>query len=987
MKIKDLKIRTQLLVSFVAMLAFIVILGLVSYRQANKIQQQTKLIYDHPVKIRRVIGLLDDDIMNIRVKMRDLLLQKSVNEKLSLIQEINVSGNDTRVQFNAMRSQYLGQKKDIEEAAMAFTRWFTAYEENIQLANANQHATVIYNLSDRGPTGILNAEMMQKLKVIDDFALNKSESLYLNSQRITKDLKNQLLFIIVSIFILMLIVNYFLIRNIQNPIKELSDVTNQFRDGNLNVRSRIDSKNEFGSLSSSFNTMVEVIQTTTELNERTAALSELMLLEEEPKPFFISILPALAAHTNSQMAAVYILSEDKKRYNHFHSFGMESGAHQSFEVDNFDGEFGAVLSTRKIQTIQRIPIDTRFVFHTVSGNLVPREIISIPVFSGKEIIAIISLASIRTYNNQSRLLINTINDTLSARIEGVLSYQKLQEIREKLEFQNSELEAQKTEMSAQSLELREQNRELEMQKSQLSEANRLKTNFLSNMSHELRTPLNSVIALTGVLIRRLVNKIPASEYGYLDVIERNGKHLLELINDILDISRIEAGKEEVDISKFTSNDLVSDVITMIQPQAKQKNIGLIQKESRNIIISSDVGKCRHILQNLIGNAVKFTEKGKVEVEVVKKDEKFEIVITDTGIGISEKHIGHIFDEFRQADGSTSRRYGGTGLGLAIAKKYANLLGGTISVESEKGKGSAFTLILPLNYSEENRVVEKVKNRLEIVPQPIEITLPSTDRKTILLVDDSEPAIIQMKDFMLDSGYTVVVAHDGIEALGIISKVMPDAIILDLMMPDVDGFQVLESIRNAEQTAHIPVLVLTAKQITNEDLKNLKRNNVHQLIQKGDVSKTELLSAVTNLFLKAASKAVNGKKNQPEIKGKPLILVVEDNADNMTTVRAIIGDRFAILEAVDGNEGIMLAKTHKPHLILMDIALPGIDGIQAFKAIRQQGQLAHIPVIALTASAMTTDRETILAHGFDAYIPKPIDEKELFKTIENILYGK
>jgi signal transduction histidine kinase len=188
------------------------------------------------------------------------------------------------------------------------------------------------------------------------------------------------------------------------------------------------------------------------------------------------------------------------------------------------------------------------------------------------------------------------------------------------------------------------------------------------MSHELRTPLNSVIALSGVLYRRLANRIPEEEYSFLEVIERNGKHLLSLINDILEISRIEAGREEIEITEFDAGSLAADVVSLIQPQAKQKKIELLQTaRASDLFITSDANKCRHILQNIIGNSVKFTEKGKVEVAARKSYNNIVITVADTGIGVAEDQLPHIFEEFRQADGSASRRFGGTGLGLAIAK--------------------------------------------------------------------------------------------------------------------------------------------------------------------------------------------------------------------------------------------------------------------------------------------------------------------------------
>jgi len=395
------------------------------------------------------------------------------------------------------------------------------------------------------------------------------------------------------------------------------------------------------------------------------------------------------------------------------------------------------------------------------------------------------------------------------------------------------------------------------------------------------------------------------------------------------------------------------------------------------------------LQNLIANAVKFTEIGKVEVRLQQTGSNIEILVTDTGIGIAESHQPHIFDAFRQADSSTSRMYGGTGLGLSIAKKYANMLGGTITVKSAEGDGSEFTLVLPIQYEGENKIAgiengtgfKHVTGQVRVKP-----AFPSPD-KTILLVEDSEPAIIQIKDILAEKGYQILIARDGVEALEIISQTIPDAMILDLMVPGIDGFEVLQTLREAEPTAHIPVLILTAKHITKEELKFLKRNNIHELIQKGDVSRSELLRSVeTMVFPEKQETNTPIPKLQP-ISDKPVVLVVEDNPDNMVTVKAILSNSYTIIEAVNGNEGLRKAKEHRPNLILMDIALPELDGIGAFNAIRSDVVLQNIPVIALTASAMTTDREAILSYGFNAYIAKPIDEKLFFKTINEVLYGK
>jgi signal transduction histidine kinase/CheY-like chemotaxis protein len=781
-----------------------------------------------------------------------------------------------------------------------------------------------------------------------------------------------------------------LIKAVRLPIDELSAAARRFGEGDLNARSANTSKNEFGGLATSFNSLVSTIQANTEISNNVVMLTGKMLSEDDAKKFFQSTLQMMMEQTGSQMAAAYLLNDNKKQYEHFESIGIDDDAKKSFSASGHEGEFGAAVTTQKIQHLKNIHETTRFLYHTVNGKFIPNEIITIPIISVGEVVAIISLASVGVYNQSSIQLIEKIHITFTARIEGILAYRRIKEILLKLEDQNHELTIQQREMAAQSSELSEQNRELEVQKNQLGEANKLKTNFLSNMSHELRTPLNSVIALSGVLSRRLAKQIPEEEHSYLEVIERNGRNLLSLINDVLDISRIESGMEEIETSQFDLCSAINFVTDMIQPLAAEKNIYLKNAVGDcKIQIATDGAKFRHILQNLISNAVKFTENGGVSISVKKLNDKVAITVADTGIGISGEHLPHIFDEFRQADSGISRRFGGTGLGLAIAKKYAILLGGSLNVKSVPGEGSEFILTLPIVCDENKTVTVNIRDNgkiTETIGKPEFISVPGKS-KTIMLVEDSEPAVIQIKDFLEENGYKVVVGKNGAEALELFNTVIPDAIILDLMMPGIDGFQVLEAIRNADITAHIPVLILTAKYITQDDLQSLKRNNVHQLIQKGDIKRHELVKVVGEMIVgKTAEVEKPVKKKQP-VTGKPTVLVVEDNPDNMITVKAVLADAYYVLEATNGREAVEMAKKHLPDFILMDIALPEMDGIQALKAIRSDGRLQHTPIIALTASALNEDRELILAHGFNAFIAKPIDESIFFNTINATLYGK
>jgi len=261
-------------------------------------------------------------------------------------------------------------------------------------------------------------------------------------------------------------------------------------------------------------------------------------------------------------------------------------------------------------------------------------------------------------------------------------------------------------------------------------------------------------------------------------------------------------------------------------------------------------------------------------------------------------------------------------------------------------------------------------------------------QNILVVEDNEPAIIQLKDILEAEGYRVQVARNGQEALEQIGQTLPSAMILDLMMPEVDGFQVLKAVRSEQATSHLPVLILTAKHVTKAELGFLKSNHVRQLIQKGDINKHELLAAVARMVAAPPEKLSQPpRRRRPGRPGKALVLVMEDNPDNLRTVKALLGDRYQILEAEDGRAGVEQARTHRPDLILTDLGLPGLDGIQALQEIRRDETLRHIPVIAVTASAMKGDREEILAHGFDGYLSKPLDHAVLLDLLREFLDEK
>jgi signal transduction histidine kinase/CheY-like chemotaxis protein/HAMP domain-containing protein len=986
MKLTDLKIGTQLKIGFGIIVLLIFVLGVNSWWQAGKLAQQTTDLHEHPFTVRSALGELKADVLFMQRGMKDLGLIDNNSELIPILQGIDNYKVIAENQFDILYDSYLGPRTDIDIAYKDFIEWNTIRDETMRLMREGKVKEAMARTKSSGAGGLQVEILLGHLLVIDNFAKNKAEQFFKNNIELRNSLNLQLILLVAFILALTILITYLLNTNIRRPIAELANVTQLFREGNTEVRSTYQSPNEFGQLSSSFNDLAETIETELTLNKKASKIAGAMLSEDDAHRFCHVLLNVLLENSGSQMGAVYLLNDAKTEFEHFECIGMNSEGCKPFSAIHFEGEFGSALASKKLQYITNIPDDTRFTFSTVSGKFTPREIITIPLVTGNVTVAVISLATIKSFSKNSLRLINTLLNTLNARMDGILTYRKVIAFSNQLEIQNNELEAQKRELNAQANELTEQNIELEMQKNHLDQANRMKTSFLSNMSHELRTPLNSVIALSGVLNRRLEGKVPGEEHSYIEVIERNGKQLLSLINDILDLSRIEAGYEEIEIRKFSANELINEVVELIEPQSIQKNIHLHYVVEENLPdIHCDYEKCRHILQNLVANAVKFTEVGEVEVTAEANTETIHIIVNDTGIGIDKEHLPHIFDEFRQADGSNSRKYGGTGLGLAIAKKYAEMLGGNITVESTRGKGSKFSLNLPLQNTN-TKITKNVFNQPATDKTEYHTGLVNPSEKTILLVEDTEAMIVQMKDMLESQGYNIMVAHNGSEALEQIDVKIPDAMLLDLMMPEVDGFEVLKRVREVEKTNHLPVIILTAKYITKEELGFLKSNGIIQLIRKGDINKDQMLKAVAGMMFSEVKEIITPAKKLARIStlDTPVVLIVEDNPDNMLTIKALLDGKVTVIEAEDGATAIELAIIHQPHLILMDIALPGINGIEVLGELRKLETLKHVPVIAVSASAMKGDREDFIACGFDGYISKPIDSIAFERTIKEFL---
>ena len=505
MKLTDLKIGTQLKIGFGIIITLIIFLGVISWQQTDKIAFQANEIYDHPFKVRAALGELKTDITTMQLEFRNFLLARNDQERQLAILNSDIPQSDAEKQFQILSDRYLGPVSDVQNAHNAFLKWINLRRDVMQEGKSGDMSNTLVRIEKSGDIGSEREVLLNYVKKIDDFAKSKAEELLNSATNLNKQLNRHLAFLVFAILGLSILIVYFLNRNIRRPVVELARVTNLFREGNMHSRSKYQSANEFGQLSSSFNYLADTIESEMNQNNQAGKLAGIMLSEDDARKFCHALLSSLLEQTNAQMGAVYFLNEEKTEFERFECLGMSVDGCKPFSAVNFEGEFGIALSTQKIQHITNIPDDTRFSFHTVSGKFSPREIVTIPIVSGNETVAVISLATIKSFSNNNIRLLNTILSTLSARMGGILTYRKMIDFSLQLELQNtklenqreelhvlnkelthrseivsaanSELEAQKRELSAQANELTEQNVELEMQKRQLDESNRLKTSF------------------------------------------------------------------------------------------------------------------------------------------------------------------------------------------------------------------------------------------------------------------------------------------------------------------------------------------------------------------------------------------------------------------------------------------------------------------------------------------------------------------------------
>ena len=470
-------------------------------------------------------------------------------------------------------------------------------------------------------------------------------------------------------------------------------------------------------------------------------------------------------------------------------------------------------------------------------------------------------------------------------------------------------------------------------------ANEAKSQFLANMSHELRTPLSAVIGYSEMVQEELEDLGEADLIADMKKIESNARHLLGLINDVLDISKIEADRVEIYAEDFDVAEVVRDVAATVEGLIAKKGNVLALELAENVgHAHTDVTKLRQCLINLLSNAAKFTENGRITLGVNRTVETLRFTVTDTGIGMNAEQVGRLFERFTQADASTTRRFGGTGLGLSITRAFSEMLGGSIAVESREGAGTTFALTLPVQFH--GAEAEQAAHSGD----------SPGDRRTILVVDDDAATRDLLARFLEREGFSVAVAEDGRRGLELAKALRPRAVLLDVTMPQMDGWAVLRALRADPEIGATPIVMVTVLDEQNLAFSLGATDYLQKPIDWGS------LRHVIDRFRPVSTEGP--------------ILVVEDEADVRAHLCAYLGrEGFPVVEAENGLRALETVEAEKPCLVLLDLMMPEMDGFGFLRALRTRPDWRDIPVVVLTAKDITAEDRRRLAGQADRVLAK------------------
>ncbi len=756
------------------------------------------------------------------------------------------------------------------------------------------------------------------------------------------------------------------------------------------------------------------------------AISDRLRGFQEISDLTTNLLTGLNRFIDFQIGAAYIPDSDGTL--------VLKGSYAIYEDKTFmtrinpgQGIIGQAALEKRIIHITDIP-ENYFQISSGSGQAVPNSLLAVPIVFNDELMGILELGSFNTFDPMDVELLEHLGETAAIAIYTSMANERRQELLEKTQAQSEELISQTEELQSQQEELEQTNQELEEQAQTLEEqqidikkknielektswlveqkakdleiTSRYKSEFMANMSHELRTPLNSILLLSDVLAGNKSGNLTEKEIYFAKNIYDSGTDLLSLINSILDLSKVESGRMELFLEEIALPDIQSVMERTFLPFAEKKALSFsvyLDKDLPKAMIS-DKQKMDQILKNLLSNAFKFTSQGSVTLSIKRpsartKDLPMEMdpektisfIVSDTGIGIAKDKTDIVFEAFKQVDGTTSRKYGGTGLGLSISKEIAKLLGGTITLSSEAGKGSSFTLYLPdtlsLPKDSEDQQQERPDENSRAVDTPSfdgqkpAVSAPDMietqsfavnddrhtlthDEKSVLIIEDDPGFAKILCDHAREQNFKTIVAEDGEAGLHLADFYRPSAIILDLGLPGIDGWSVMERLKKNLKTRHIPIHIISAEK---PKQKAMEMGAVGFLAKPADL---KAMNEVFSKFSRILSKPVNN------------VLVVEGNDDQCQCIKKIIENTGVNIScAFSAQEAEQLLRQMDFDCLIIDLNLSDFSGLDLLSVIEKDKLLCAIPVIVYSENPLSEKEEKILEKYAHSITVKSADTPE------------
>jgi CheY-like chemotaxis protein/signal transduction histidine kinase len=641
-------------------------------------------------------------------------------------------------------------------------------------------------------------------------------------------------------------------------------------------------------------------------------------------------------------------------------------------------------------------------------KVVPQNIVVLPVLFENEVKAVIELASVTAFTTLQMAFLEQLTDSIgivlnsieatmqtegflkqSQQLAGELQTQQkeLQQTNEQLEQKAQQLAERNVEVERKNQEIEQARRALEDKATELALTSKYKSEFLANMSHELRTPLNSILILGQQLSENPDGNLLPKQVEFARTIHGAGTDLLNLISDILDLSKIESGTVTVDAQEVLLSNLVEATARPFRHEADNRGLAFEAEIDPNLgrTITTDSKRLQQVLKNLLSNAFKFTEQGSVRLKIsaavggwsadhtlLNQSAVVAFEVSDSGIGIPLEKQRIIFEAFQQADASTSRKYGGTGLGLAISRELANLLGGEIQLRSTPGKGSTFTLYLPLKYSGPSATVQVVPDAPALVekssdyPGPTAVAEQIPDDRleivpgdSILLIVEDDPHYARViMDLARDRGFKVLVAMRGLDALELAKQLQPTAVSLDVFLPDMLGWTVLSQLKQNPLTRHIPVQIIT-----------LDEDRQHALARGA-------FSFVTKPTTTEGVEAAIARIKEYARPRRKRLLVVEDNPAEQMSIRELLGyDDIEIDTAGTGSDALDHLRERQYDCVVLDLRLPDMSGFEVLEEIKRDDSLSDVPVVVFTGRELSAEEDAQLHTMARSIVVKGVESPE------------